>query len=67
MTFRPTILERAYELSDSGKCSGLKDIKLALHAEGFTSMQINTNLQGPSVTGSLMKRCKAAQALACEG
>lgn len=62
MTFRPTLLERAYQLADGGQCSKLSDIKAALHAEGFTAMQINTNLQGPSVAASLAKRCKNAQA-----
>ena len=66
MTFRPTLLERAYQLADGGLCSTVSQIKSALHAEGFTAMQINTNLQGPSVSGSLAKRCKNAQAVASE-
>lgn len=66
MSFRPTLLERAYQLAESGKCSTLKEIKAALHAEGFTAMQVNTNIQGLSVTGSLLKRCKTAQGVDAE-
>jgi hypothetical protein len=66
MTFRPTLLERAYQLADGGLCFTLSDIKSALHAEGFTAMEINTNLQGTSIAGSLSKRCKNAQAVASE-
>lgn len=63
MTFRPTLLERAYQLAESGHCKTLTQIKLALHSEGFTAMQINTNLQGSSVTSGLLRRCKGSRAL----
>ena len=48
MTFRPTLLERAYQFADGGLCSTLTDITNALHAEGFTAMQTTPIFKGPA-------------------
>jgi hypothetical protein len=58
MTFRPTLLERAYALADSGTCATLKEIKAALFEEQFSQMEIQTRLHGPTLANALAKRCR---------
>ena len=57
MTFRPTTLERAYELARSGGCRTVGDIKAKLQAEGHERVQ--DRLYGGSVTSALRKLCAA--------
>ncbi|QQQ19018.1 hypothetical protein JIP62_02485 [Brevundimonas vitis] len=55
MTFRPTTLERAYQLARGGECRTVSDIKQKLQAEGFERIQ--DSLYGPSLTSALRKLC----------
>jgi hypothetical protein len=55
MTFRPTTLERAYELARSGACRTVGDIKAKLQAEGHERVQ--DRLYGGSLTSALRKLC----------
>ena len=64
MTFRPTTLERAYELARSGACRTVGDIKAKLQAEGHERVQ--DRLYGGSLTSALRKLC-AAHYVAPEG
>jgi hypothetical protein len=64
MTFRPTTLERAYELASSGTCRTVGDIKKQLQQEGHERVQ--DRLYGGSVTSALRKLC-TAHYLAPEG
>lgn len=56
MTYRPTTLERAYELAREGRCRTVSDIKQALSAEGFDRIQ--DSLYGPSLSAALRKLCQ---------
>ena len=53
--FRPTTLERAYELARSGQCRTVGDIKARLQAEGHERVQ--DRLYGGSLTSALRKLC----------
>jgi hypothetical protein len=57
MTFRPTTLERAYELARSGSCRTVGDIKTKLQQEGHERVQ--DRLYGGSLTSALRKLCTA--------
>lgn len=56
MTFRPTTIERAYQLAESGACRTVGDVKLALKNEGYDRIQ--DALYGGAVTAALRKRCQ---------
>jgi len=56
MTYRPTTLERAYELAREGRCRTVSDIKQALSAEGFERIQ--DALYGPTLSAALRKLCQ---------
>lgn len=58
MSFRPTTIERAYQLAESGTCESLGQIKLQLQAEGFSNIQ--DQLFGLSTTRALRARCKSS-------
>ena len=53
--FRPTTLERAYELARSGQCRTVGDIKSRLQQEGHERVQ--DRLYGGSLTSALRKLC----------
>lgn len=53
--FRPTTLERAYELARSGQCRTVGDIKARLQSEGHERVQ--DRLYGASLTSALRKLC----------
>lgn len=55
MTFRPTTIERAYELAKSGSCRTVGDVKARLQAEGHERVQ--DRLYGSSITSALRKLC----------
>ena len=55
--FRPTTLERAYELARSGECRTVGDIKTRLQQEGHERVQ--DRLYGGSQTSALRKLCVA--------
>ena len=57
MTFRPTTIERAYELAKGGSCRTVGDIKTKLQAEGHERVQ--DRLYGGSLTSALRKLCTA--------
>ena len=57
MTFRPTTIERAYELAKSGSCRTVGDIKTRLQSEGHERVQ--DRLYGGSLTSALRKLCTA--------
>lgn len=56
MTFRPTTLERAYQLAESGSCRTVSDVKQALQGEGYDRIQ--DSLYGGTITSALRKRCQ---------
>jgi len=58
MTFRPTTIERAYQLAEGGTCRTVGDVKQQLNAEGFERVQ--ESLYGSSVTSALRKLCQAS-------
>lgn len=62
MTFRPTTIERAYQLAGSGSCRTLEDIKVALKNEGYFSIQ--DHLHGLTITRALRKLCDGAYSAA---
>lgn len=55
MQYRPTTLERAYELARSGRCRTVSDIKQALASEGYERIQ--DALYGPTLGAALRKLC----------
>jgi virulence-associated protein VapD len=56
MTFRPTTIERAYQLAQGGTCRTVGDIKQQLQSEGFERIQ--ESLYGLSLTTALRKLCQ---------
>ena len=56
MTFRPTTLERAYQLAESGACRTVSEVKQALQSEGYERIQ--DSLYGGTITAALRKRCQ---------
>ncbi|WP_339913220.1 hypothetical protein [uncultured Brevundimonas sp.] len=56
MNFRPTTIERAYQLAEGGDCRTVGDIKQKLQSEGHERVQ--ENLYGSSLTGALRKLCQ---------
>jgi hypothetical protein len=54
-SFRPTTIERAYELARSGACRTVGDIKTRLQAEGYEG--VKDRLYGASLTAALRKLC----------
>ena len=56
MTFRPTTLERAYQLAESGACRTVSEVKQALQSEGYDRIQ--DSLYGGTITAALRKRCQ---------
>jgi len=57
MTHRPTTIERAYELAESGACRTVSDIKARLQSEGHERVQ--DRLYGSTLTSALRKLCTA--------
>lgn len=58
MNFRPTALERAFELARSGDYASVSDVKDQLKLEGFSAAQVT----GPSLTKQLRELCVASAA-----
>jgi hypothetical protein len=56
--FRPSTLERAFELARSGNYTGLGKIRDALQAEGYTLSQLDG---APSLRNQLSRLCADAQ------
>ncbi len=56
MDFRPTPLERAFTLANSGTCSGVDDIRRQLRAEGYPVQSI----EGPTLIRQLRELCAAS-------
>ena len=54
-SFRPTTLERAYDLARSGSCRTVGDIKSRLQAEGYEG--VKDRLYGASLTAALRRLC----------
>ena len=53
MSFRPTTLERAFELARSGDCANVGEIVKRLSNEGFVTQQVT----GPSLLRQLRDIC----------
>ena len=60
MTFRPTLIERAYQLAENGDCANAKEVRLRLCQEGFTATNVQMQLHGGTISADLTKRCKAS-------
>lgn len=61
-TFRPTALERAFELAKTGDYATVSDVTKQLKAEGFATTQIT----GPSLSKQLRELCTQAVAAKSE-
>lgn len=59
---RPTTLERAFQLANSGECASVADIRARLKSEGYSDAQSHT--KGPSIRAQLNALCAAARAKA---
>lgn len=57
MTFRPTTLERAFELARTGEYTGISEIKARLNSEGYAPSQI----EGPTLVRQIKALCVQAQ------
>jgi hypothetical protein len=64
MAFRPTTIERAYQLAEGGTCRTPGEVKTALKQEGFCSIQ--DQLHGGTVTRALKQRCDASYVVPLE-
>ena len=56
MTFRPTTLERAYQLAESGASRTVSEVRQALQSEGYDRIQ--DALYGSTITNALRKLCQ---------
>lgn len=57
MTFRPTTLERAFELARSGEYQGVAELRAQLKAEGHSLAQ----LEGRTLARQLRELCTASR------
>lgn len=57
MSSQPTVLERAFDLANSGEYAGVAEIRLQLRAEGYATHQ----LEGPSLLRQLRDLCAASR------
>ncbi len=57
MTFRPTPLERAFTLAQTGDYSGVAEIRDQLKTEGYGTQQ----LEGPTLMRQLRDICLASK------
>lgn len=53
------ILERAFELAQSGDCGSIDDIRRQLKAENYA--QVDAHLAGSTVRRQLLDLCKGAR------
>jgi hypothetical protein len=60
VTGRPGIIERAYQLAESGQCANLGEIKKHLRAGGFAD--IDRQLFGRVMGADLRRRCDESRA-----
>lgn len=58
MSFRPTTVERAFQLASSGECPTLGDIRSRLSQEGYHDGP--SQISGPSLLKQLRKLCVEA-------
>jgi len=58
-SYRPTVMERAYELARSGTCASVSEIRAKLSGEGY--YDVAAQIYGPSLTSDLRKLCNAAR------
>lgn len=56
MSFRPTAIERAYDLAKQGACRTVSDVKQRLREEGYERIQ--DSLYGASITRDLRRLCQ---------
>ena len=52
-----TLVERAYDLARSGRCSGLVDLRKTLKGEGFTWLELDLVLKGARIRKDLRELC----------
>lgn len=64
MTFRPTTLERAYQLAREGQCRTVGDIKIQLKLEGYE--RIRESLYGGTLNAALRELCREHYAAPAE-
>jgi hypothetical protein len=53
------VIERAYQLADSGECNNLTEIRTRLRREGYR--HASGYLDGVAIRKALTERCKAAR------
>lgn len=54
---RKTVLERAFELAESGKTDSVEEIRRVLKSEGYSTHQVS----GPALLSQLRKLIEAAK------
>ncbi len=59
MDSRPSIIERAFELAKSGQCHKIEEIKLQLHREHYSD--IDLYIRGGALTAQLRHLLAMAQ------
>lgn len=57
---RPTTIERAFALAETGDYSSIPEIRVRLRSEGFESVE--AHLAGPSISRQLREICNEARA-----
>lgn len=58
-TMHPSIIERAFELAQTGECGSIDDIRKRLKAEQYS--QVDAHLAGISVRRQLLDICREAK------
>ena len=67
MDRKPSLIERAYQLADSGECATTTVIRARLAAEGYGHGMIIASMGGRGLNLDLRRRIAAAPAPAPEG
>jgi hypothetical protein len=57
---RPTTLERAFALAESGEYASVPELRIRLRSEGYD--QVDAHLAGRSISRQLRALCDAARA-----
>jgi hypothetical protein len=52
-----SLVERAYDLARSGRCSGLVDLRKMLKGEGFSWLELDLALSGARIRKDLRELC----------
>ncbi len=60
------LVERAYELAQSGKFIGATEVKAQLKVEGYSATEIEGHLRGRTLRAAINGACKTSRSIPVE-